>query len=95
MMPHPSRILFSSMTSFTKCPETSFALPARDCAIPIGGARKLKVRLAGEGVQLPRNTIHRIVQRHDLVGPQERYPAPSQKLEARRQKPEAMRFIIP
>lgn len=34
---------------------------------PDWGARKLQVVLAREGVSLPRNTIHRILLRHDLV----------------------------
>jgi transposase InsO family protein len=37
---------------------------------PDWGARKLQVLLAREGVQLPRNTIHHILRRHDLIGAQ-------------------------
>ena len=48
---------------------------------PDWGARKLRVLLAREGVQLPRNTIHRILQRHDLIGPQERGTAAVQRFE--------------
>jgi transposase InsO family protein len=44
---------------------------------PDWGARKLKVLLARHGVELPRNTIHRILLRHDLVRDQDRLePAP-------------------
>jgi transposase len=32
---------------------------------PDWGARKLRVVLAREGIELPRNTIHRILLRHD------------------------------
>jgi transposase InsO family protein len=39
---------------------------------PDWGARKLQVLLAREGVALPRNTIHRILLRHDLVREEER-----------------------
>ncbi len=35
---------------------------------PDWGARKLQVLLADAGLQLPRNTIHRILQRHGLIG---------------------------
>ncbi len=34
---------------------------------PDWGARKLRVVLSREGVELPRNTIHRILLRHDLI----------------------------
>lgn len=37
---------------------------------PDWGARKLQVLLAREGVQLPRNTIHHILRRRDLIGAQ-------------------------
>jgi transposase len=44
---------------------------------PDWGARKLRVVLAREGVELPRNTIHRILLRHHLVRAEERHsPAP-------------------
>lgn len=39
---------------------------------PDWGARKLQVLLAREGVDLPRNTIHRILLRHDLVREEDR-----------------------
>ena len=39
---------------------------------PDWGARKLKLLLARPGVELPRNTIHRILLRHDLVRDQDR-----------------------
>lgn len=39
---------------------------------PDWGARKLQVVLAREGIALPRNTIHRILLRHDLVREVER-----------------------
>jgi hypothetical protein len=48
---------------------------------PDWGARKLQVLLARAGVQLPRNTIHRILRRHDLVVPQERGTAAGQRFE--------------
>jgi transposase len=48
---------------------------------PDWGARKLRVLLAREGVQLPRNTIHRILQRHDLIGLQERGTSAVQRFE--------------
>src|ERR1700688_2061350 len=51
---------------------------------PDWGARKLKVLLARQGVELPRNTIHRILQRHDLIGPQERGAAATQRFERER-----------
>ena len=40
---------------------------------PDWGARKLQVLLARAGVPLPRNTIHRILRRHDLIGARPRY----------------------
>src|SRR3984893_18260797 len=40
---------------------------------PDWGARKLRILLAREGVELPRNTIHRILLRHDLVREEERH----------------------
>lgn len=48
---------------------------------PDWGARKLRVLLAEKGIQLPRNTIHRILQRHDLVPAQERGTAAAQRFE--------------
>ncbi len=48
---------------------------------PDWGARKLQVLLARQGVLLPRNTIHRILRRHDLVGQQERGKAAVQRFE--------------
>ena len=51
---------------------------------PDWGARKLQVLLAREGVQLPRNTIHRILRRHDLIGEQERGAAAVQRFERSR-----------
>src|ERR1700722_6802765 len=55
---------------------------------PDWGARKLRVLLAREGVTLSRNTVHRILMRHDLVHEEERHtPAerrglPPQKTQA-------------
>jgi transposase len=46
---------------------------------PDWGARKLRVVLAREGVELPRNTIHRILLRHDLVREEERRTAATQR----------------
>ena len=51
---------------------------------PDWGARKLQVLLAREGVQLPRNTIHRILRRHDLIGAQQRGAAATQRFERSR-----------
>jgi transposase InsO family protein len=51
---------------------------------PDWGARKLQVLLAREGVQLPRNTIHRILRRHDLIGAQQRGAAATQRFERER-----------
>jgi transposase InsO family protein len=48
---------------------------------PDWGARKLGVVLAREGVGLPRNTIHRILLRHDLVREQERHSPAVQRFE--------------
>src|SRR5579864_5784070 len=48
---------------------------------PDWGARKLKVLLARQGVELPRNTIHRILQRHDLIHDQDRRVAATQRFE--------------
>ena len=48
---------------------------------PDWGARKLRVVLAREGVQLPRNTIHRILLRHDLVPEEDRHTPAVQRFE--------------
>jgi transposase InsO family protein len=48
---------------------------------PDWGARKLKVVLGREGLHLPRNTIHHILVRHDLVREEERLPAAVQRFE--------------
>lgn len=48
---------------------------------PDWGARKLKVLLARQGAELPRNTIHRILLRHDLVRDQDRRVAATQRFE--------------
>jgi transposase InsO family protein len=48
---------------------------------PDWGARKLQVVLAREGVELARNTIHRILLRHDLVKPADQHPAALQRFE--------------
>jgi transposase len=48
---------------------------------PDWGARKLQVLLARQGVQLPRNTVHRILRRHDLIEAQQRGAAASQRFE--------------
>jgi transposase InsO family protein len=48
---------------------------------PDWGARKLKVLLARQGVELPRNTIHRILLRHDLVRDQDRRDEATQRFE--------------
>jgi transposase InsO family protein len=51
---------------------------------PDWGARKLQVLLQREGVCLPRNTIHRILRRHGLVGENERHPAAVQRFQRER-----------
>jgi transposase InsO family protein len=48
---------------------------------PDWGARKLRVLLEREGVSLPRNTIHRILLRHDLVRDEDRQPAATQRFQ--------------
>jgi transposase InsO family protein len=48
---------------------------------PDWGARKLKVLLSRQGMELPRNTIHRILLRHDLVRDQDRRAAATQRFE--------------
>jgi len=51
---------------------------------PDWGARKLGVLLAREGVQLPRNTIHRILRRNGCIAAQERGWAAVQRFERSR-----------
>jgi transposase InsO family protein len=51
---------------------------------PDWGARKLQVLLAEAGLPLPRNTVHRILRRHGLIGEQERIPAATQRFERSR-----------
>src|SRR5271156_5668598 len=51
---------------------------------PDWGARKLHVVLAREGVQVPANTIHRILLRHDLVLEEDRRTAAVQRFERAR-----------
>jgi transposase InsO family protein len=48
---------------------------------PDWGARKLRVLLARERVQLTRSTIHRILLRHDLVRDHDRHPQAVQRFE--------------
>src|ERR1700688_4710206 len=48
---------------------------------PDWGARKLRVLLAREGIELPRNTIHRILLRHNLVREEERHSPAVQRFE--------------
>jgi len=48
---------------------------------PDWGARKLHVVLAREGVVLPRNTIHRILLRHDLIRETDQHPRALQRFE--------------
>src|SRR5438477_1968502 len=48
---------------------------------PDWGARKLRVVLAREGFELARNTIHRILLRHDLVKQVDQHPAALQRFE--------------
>jgi transposase InsO family protein len=51
---------------------------------PDWGARKLRVLLSREGVELPRSTIHRILLRHDLVRPQDQVIPALQRFERKR-----------
>lgn len=46
---------------------------------PDWGARKLSVLLAREGILLPRNTIHRILWRHDLILEADQHPPALQR----------------
>jgi hypothetical protein len=48
---------------------------------PDWGARKLRVLLQREGIELGRNTIHRIVLRHDLVHPEDRHAPAVERFE--------------
>lgn len=48
---------------------------------PDWGARKLRIVLARAGVELARNTIHRILLRHDLVKPGDQHRAAVQRFE--------------
>jgi len=48
---------------------------------PDWGARKLSVVLACEGVVLPRNTIHCILLRHNLIHESDQHPPTSQRFE--------------
>jgi len=48
---------------------------------PDWGARKLSVILAREGVVLPRNTVHRILLRHDLILEADQHPSVLQRFE--------------
>ena len=59
---------------------------------PDWGARKLRVMLGREGVELPRNTIHRILLRHDLVRQEERHSPAVQRFE--REQPGAPSFRV-
>jgi transposase InsO family protein len=52
----------------------------RQC-YPDWGARKLRVLLQREGLELGRNTIHRILLRHDLVHPGDRHPPAVERFE--------------
>jgi len=51
---------------------------------PDWGARKLRVLLSGEGLELPRSTIHRILLRHDLVRPEDQQTPAPQRFERER-----------
>ena len=48
---------------------------------PDWGARKLRVLLQREGMELGRNTIHRILLRHDLVHAEDRHQAAVERFE--------------
>jgi len=51
---------------------------------PDWGARKLQVLLGEQGIELARNTIHRILLRHGLVHPEDRHEAATQRFERSR-----------
>ena len=51
---------------------------------PDWGARKLRVLLAEQGVELARNTIHRILLRHALVRPEDQHQPATQRFERSR-----------
>ena len=51
---------------------------------PDWGARKLRVLLAEQGVELARNTIHRILLRHGLVHREDRHEPATQRFERSR-----------
>jgi transposase InsO family protein len=51
---------------------------------PDWGARKLRVLLQEQGVELARNTVHRILLRHDLVRPEDRHESATQRFERSR-----------
>ena len=51
---------------------------------PDWGARKLRVLLQEQGIELARNTIHRILLRHDLVRPEDRHRASGAAFRAQR-----------
>ena len=48
---------------------------------PDWGARKLRVLLQREGIELARNTIHRISLRHDLIAAEDRHPPALERFE--------------
>jgi transposase InsO family protein len=48
---------------------------------PDWGARKLRILLQHEGMELARNTIHRILLRHDLIAAEDRHPAAVERFE--------------
>ena len=48
---------------------------------PDWGARKLRVLLQREGIELARNTIHRILLRHDLIAAEDRHPPAVERFE--------------
>lgn len=51
------------------------------CRYPDWGARKLRVVLSREGVELPRSTIHRILLRHGLVREEDQHVPAVQRFE--------------
>jgi transposase InsO family protein len=51
---------------------------------PDWGARKLRVVLSRQGMELPPNTIHRILLRHHLVRPEDQHPPATQRFERER-----------
>ncbi|MGH9510945.1 MAG: hypothetical protein ACRD2U_02295, partial [Terriglobales bacterium] len=95
LLHQPQRQMGSPRTRFHTPPRRSVVhqhalghSAALECSVveqrlryPDWGARKLKVLLAREGIELPRNTIHRILLRHNLVREEEQRSPATQRFE--------------